>query len=285
MESVNQVMEPVSKTAQWTAAARAVESERPDRIFDDPYARLVAGETGFELLERYAGSAVVPFVLVRTRYMDDAIVRTVKERGIRQVVLVAAGMDMRAVRLTWPEGVTLYQLDRPALLETKAALLAENPPRQAAGAVSESHSVPVDLAAGWQDELHAAGFDPGQPTLWVAEGLFFFLPEDVVRDLLGSLRGLSAPGSVLIGDMTSRATLHNPLAKGFMRVLMEDGNPWLFGTDEPEEFLESCGWATEQLLQPGEEGAHFDRWPHPVPPRSMPNVPRSFLFTAGVKPA
>ncbi|MCQ4041492.1 class I SAM-dependent methyltransferase [Streptantibioticus rubrisoli] len=284
MESVRQTMEPVSRTAQWTAAARALESERADRIFDDPYARTVAGDTGFDLLERYRGSAVVPFVLVRTRYMDDAVTATVRERGIRQVVLVAAGMDMRAVRLSWPPGVTLYEMDRPALLDAKAALLADHPSAPTAVGHCDRRTVPVDLAAGWQDQLLAEGFVPGQPTLWVAEGLFFFLPEDVVRRLLTGLRELSAPGSVLIGDMTSRATLTNPLARGFLRVLEDDGNPWLFGTDGPEEFLSSCGWAVNDLKQPGEDGADFGRWPHPVQPRSVPNVPRSFLFTAEVVP-
>lgn len=289
MESVTrdsgavQDMEPVSKTAQWTAAARALESERPDRVFDDPYARQVAGDTGFELLERYRGSAVVPFVLVRTKYLDDAIVEVVRDQGIRQVVMVAAGMDMRPVRLTWPDGVTIYELDRPALLETKAALLGE----ELAGGTSgcARRAVPVDLAGAWQDSLREAGFDPELRTLWVAEGLFFFLPEDVVRTLLDTLRGLCPAGSILAGDMTSRSTLTNPLARGFMRVLEEDGNPWLFGTDEPEEFLASCGWAVRDLRQPGEDGAAFDRWPHPVPPRSRAGVPRSFLFTAEVTPA
>lgn len=283
MPSAEQDMEPVSRTAQWTAAARALESEREDRIFDDPLARAVAGDTGFTLLERYRGSAVAPFVLVRTRYMDEAITRTVEDRGIRQVVSVAAGMDMRAVRLPWPDGVTLYELDRPALLDTKAALLAEHGVSTEAGPVRTA--VPVDLAGEWQDDLRAAGFDPRQRTLWVAEGLFFFLPEEVVRGLLGTLRDLSAPGSVLIGDMTSRSTLTNPLAKGFMKILAEDGNPWLFGTDEPEEFLPACGWVVQDLKQPGEEGADFGRWPHPVPPRSLSGAPRSFLFTAEVKPA
>ncbi|MEU3710009.1 SAM-dependent methyltransferase [Streptomyces catenulae] len=283
MTSAEMQMEPVSRTAQWTAAARALESERPDRIFDDPLARAVAGDTGFALLERYRGSAVAPFVLVRTRYLDDALVRAVRDRGLRQVVSVAAGMDMRSARLTWPDGVTLYELDRPALLDAKAELLAEHGVDTSGG--PHRRAVAVDLAEQWQDDLHAAGFDPRQPTLWVAEGLFFFLPEDVVRRLLGTLRELSAPGSVLLGDMTSRTTLTNPLARGFLNILAEDGNPWLFGTDTPEEFLPDCGWSVTDLKQPGEDGADFGRWPHPVPPRTMTGVPRSFLFTAEVRTA
>jgi methyltransferase (TIGR00027 family) len=274
LESARQELEPVSRTAQWTAAARALESERPDRIFYDPYARLVAGEDGTALLRRYEGSGVIPFVLLRTRYLDDAILAA----DLRQVVLVGAGMDTRALRLPWPAGVTLYELDRPALLAAKRALLDHEDP-----AGCTCRRVPVDLAGQWREHLLAAGFNPGEPTLWVAEGLFFFLPEEAVRRLLATLRELSAPQSVLVGDLTSETTLKNPLARGFLSVLADDGNPWLFGTDEPERFLTSCGWTPRDLKQPGEDGADFGRWPYPVPPPGLTHAPRSFLFTAGVR--
>ncbi|XUM04710.1 hypothetical protein ACQ86F_16695 [Streptomyces venezuelae ATCC 10712] len=64
-----------------------------------------------------------------------------------------------------------------------------------------------------------------------------------------------------------------------MKALEEDGNPWLFGTEEPEALLADCGWAVREVRQPGEDGAAFGRWPYPVPARTVPRVPRSFLFT------
>ncbi|GIG55843.1 S-adenosyl-L-methionine-dependent methyltransferase [Longispora fulva] len=269
-------MEAVSLTAQWTAAARALESERPDALFVDDCARTVAGDTGFTLLERYSGSGIVPFIAVRTKYMDDAIVAATAGDGPRQVVLVAAGMDTRVRRLPWPAGVTVYELDRPALLAAKNDLLATTTPRPG----PERVPVPVDLAGEWTPALVAAGFDQAAPTLWVVEGLFFFLPEEAVTRLLGTLRGLSAAGSVLVADMASRASLTNPFARQFLGALEEDGAPWLFGTDEPEPFLKGTGWAVSDLKQPGEEGAAYGRWPYPAPPRELANAPRSFLFTA-----
>ncbi|MGW1929470.1 SAM-dependent methyltransferase [Streptomyces sp. NPDC001919] len=268
-------MEAVSRTAQWTAAARALETEREDRLFADPYARTVADEIGFELLERYAGGGTVPFLAIRTTYLDRAIVNTVRERGMRQVVFLAAGMDTRFFRLPWPDGVTVYELDRPALLEAKAEMLAREP--RPAG--RDRVTVPVDLTQDWTGPLKEAGWKSEEPVLWVVEGLLFFLPEQAVRTLISTLSAHAAPGSVLLGDVISQAALDNPLARGFMKALDEDGNPWLFGTEEPEQLLADCGWAVREVRQPGEDGADFGRWPYPVPARSVPRVPRSFLFT------
>ncbi|MET8503424.1 SAM-dependent methyltransferase [Streptomyces sp. NPDC004787] len=268
-------MEAVSRTAQWTAAARALETEREDRLFADPYARTVADQIGFELLERYAGGGTVPFLAIRTTYLDRQIVATVEERGIKQVVFLAAGMDTRFYRLPWPDGVTVYELDRPALLQAKAEMLAQEP----APAGRTRVTVPVDLTQDWTGPLKEAGWKSDEPVLWVVEGLLFFLPEQAVRTLISLLAAHAAPGSVLLGDVISKAALENPLARSFMKALEEDGNPWLFGTEEPEALLADCGWAVREVKQPGEPGADFDRWPYPVPDRSVPRVPRSFLFT------
>ncbi len=268
-------MEAVSRTAQWTAAARALETEREDRLFADPYARTVADEIGFELLKRYDGGGIVPFLAIRTTYLDRAITAAVEERGIRQVVFLAAGMDTRFHRLPWPDGTTVYELDRPALLEAKAELLKGEP--RPAGRTRVA--VPVDLTQDWTGALEEAGWKSDEPVLWVVEGLLFFLPEQAVRTLIATLSAHAAPGSVLLGDVISRAALVNPLARGFMKALEEDGNPWLFGTEDPEGLLADCGWAVREVRQPGEDGADFERWPYPVPDRAVPGVPRSFLFT------
>jgi methyltransferase (TIGR00027 family) len=271
-------LEAVSTTAQWTAAARALESERPDRIFEDPWARTVAADTGFPLLERYAGAGTAPFVVVRTKFIDEAIADGVGTRGLRQVAMIAAGMDSRAARLPWPSGTVLYELDRPGLLDTKRELLPSGRfiPR------CERRTVPVDLGADWLPAAEAAGLDPTLPTLWIAEGLFFFLPESVVVKVLTTLREASAPGSLLIGDFVSASALTNPMAQGFLKMLADDGSAWLFGTDEPEAFLEKTGWHARTMKQPGEEGANFGRWTFAVPPREMVSAPRSFLFIAEV---
>lgn len=140
-------MEPVSSTAQWTAAIRALESERETgALFADPLARRLAEPDGFSLIERYRGGGVRDFVTIRTRYVDDACAAILAGRpDLRQVAIVAAGMDTRAFRLPWVEGTRVFEIDHAALLEEKERRLSE------VGAAARAQRVPVpaDLARGW----------------------------------------------------------------------------------------------------------------------------------------
>lgn len=269
-------MDDISYTAQWTAAARALESERADGLFRDDYARHLAEPRGFELLDRYQGAAVADFIAVRTRYMDDAITRVLGETGIRQVVLLANGMDARTHRLDWPDGTTVYELDHGALLTEKQTRLAE------LAATPKVPTVPVgvDLAGDWLGALKSAGFDPSQRTLWVAEGLVFFLTEEQVGRLLDTVAGACPADSLLVVDMTSETLLRHPMTQSFLRRLREDGTPWRFGTDDPAAFLAGHGWSVRDLRQPGEPGAGEGRWPYAVAPRDARGVPRNWLITA-----
>src|SRR5215212_9662049 len=105
-------MDPTSMTALWMAAVRARESARPDRLFDDPLAEVLAGAEGFDLMTRMeADLGENPTLVIRPRFFDDALLRAVVDRRIGQVVILAAGMDSRAYRLTLP---TVFEVDRHA---------------------------------------------------------------------------------------------------------------------------------------------------------------------------
>ncbi|HET9382957.1 MAG TPA: SAM-dependent methyltransferase [Streptomyces sp.] len=270
-------MDDISYTAQWTAAARALESERTDGLFRDAYAKSLAEPRGFELLDRYRGAAVGDFIAVRTRYIDDALASVLRQTGIRQVVLLAGGMDARTHRLDWPDDApTVYEVDHGPLLDEKQARLS------ALGATPKVPTVAVraDLAGDWVAALKSAGFDPAERTLWIAEGLLFFLTEEQVGRLLDTVLGACPPGSRLVVDMTSRTLLRHPLTQPFLRSLREDGTPWQFGTDEPEAFLARHGWTVQDVKQPGEPGAGAGRWPYGVAPREVGGVPRNWLVSA-----
>lgn len=270
-------MEAVSLTPQWTAAVRALEAERgQDRLFVDALAHELAKPKGFELLERYAGAGVQDFVSIRTRYVDDAIETVISAARTKQIVMVAAGMDSRAFRLEWPEGVTLYEVDHQALLEEKRRRLLS----LGAQAKTSRIEVAADLATDWLDRLQQAGLDTLEKTLWIAEGLLFFLSVGQVRSLLEALKDASAPGSWLVTDMVSRTLLTNPASQTFLAKLRSDGIPWLFGTDDPERFLRAHGWALRDQKEPGNPGAGQGRWPYKVVPRSVRGVPRSWLIQA-----
>ena len=111
-------VDAVAWTACLAAAARAREDERPDHLFADPFAATLAGATGFAYLDRLANGPT-PYLAIRTRFFDDFLLTAVRGGDVRQVVLVAAGMDARAFRLPWPPGLALYELDQPEVLVLK----------------------------------------------------------------------------------------------------------------------------------------------------------------------
>jgi methyltransferase (TIGR00027 family) len=270
-------MEAVSYTAQWTAAARAIESERKaGALFKDELARSLAAPRGFELLDKYGGGGLLQYITIRTKFLDDRIEAVLAEGEINQVVLVAAGMDTRAYRLSWPTGTVVYEVDHAGLFDEKATRLA----RAGAKAQVERQEVSADLTTDWLAALERAGHDRSEPSLWVVEGLLFFLTREQVQHLLRTMGHASAPRSWLATDMVNTQMLRSPFNKRFLRALREDGTPWLFGTDEPEEFLSAVGWKPRELKQPGEPGCGAGRWPYQLQPRSQRGVSRSWLIRA-----
>ena len=270
-------METVSYTSQWTAAARALETERNgDALFRDEFARELAAPRGFDLLTKYGGGGLTEFVAIRTKYLDDAVTSALASTDIRQVVLIAAGMDARAFRLDWPSDAVVYEVDHADLLTEKHTRLQRF---QASPKVTR-HEVGADLAGDWLPALEEAGFDRSKPTVWIAEALLFFLTEEQASGLLRTLREASAPGSRIALDILSKQLLRSPATQLFLSALRKDGIPWLFGTDDPAEFLASPGWAIDELSEPGQPGAGKGRWPYEVQPREVPGVPRNWLIKA-----
>jgi methyltransferase (TIGR00027 family) len=127
---------------------------------------------------------------VRTHYFDNYF-KAAARTGIRQVVILAAGLDSRAYRLDWPAGTTVFEIDQPKVLSYKTSTL------DAHGAVAKSRriAVAVDLREDWPAALIAADFDPTQPTAWLAEGLLPYLPADAQDRLFGMVTEHSGPGS------------------------------------------------------------------------------------------
>lgn len=274
-------MDPVASTALWTAADRGRESARPDHLFVDPWADALAGEEGRALMERMDARFPIPggspVMAIRTRYLDDALLDAVAGSAIRQVVLVAAGMDTRAYRLSWPDDVTVYEVDRPAVLAHKESVLADAGAKPMAAA---RVGVGVDLVGLWTTELLSAGLRVDEPTVWVAEGLCVYLAESEVAALLDVLWAHSAPGSQLLVDIVGRSTLDFPFFADWFEALRAEGAPWRFATDTPESFLAEHGWDATTVVRFGEDEANFGRLPSPVPPRDTPGYPQTFVVTA-----
>lgn len=208
----------VGSTAVMVAAARAVETERPDALIHDPYARLLVNSAGADVLWEHmldpdvaakiealdADSAAQleharSYQAVRTHFFDTYFADAVAA-GIRQIVILASGLDSRAYRLDWPAGTTVYEIDQPQVLEFKSTTLAEH----GATPNAERREVAVDLRQDWPAALRAAGFDPSAPTAWLAEGLLMYLPAEAQDRLFTQIGELSPAGSRVSAETAPR---------------------------------------------------------------------------------
>jgi methyltransferase (TIGR00027 family) len=203
----------VGTTAVMVASARAAETERDDALITDPYAAILIEGAGTgpwatmldeEVVEKAA--AIDPeiaaifrhmrnYQAVRTHFFDEHFANAAAA-GIRQIVILASGLDSRAYRIEWPEGTTVFEIDQPKVLQYKAETLADNDVKPRA----TLHQVPVDLRYDWPTALRENGFDSGQPTAWLAEGLLMYLPADAQDRLFELITDLSAPGSRLAAE-------------------------------------------------------------------------------------
>ncbi|MFF7636765.1 SAM-dependent methyltransferase [Kitasatospora sp. NPDC008050] len=194
----DRIPEGVGRTAIGVARARARESARPDRLFEDPYAAafVAAAPDGPPTVPRTEVSparvALARHLVIRTRFFDDYLTAATRA-GCTQVVVPAAGLDTRAFRLDWPAGTRVFELDTPAVLGFKERVLAE----QGAQAPVPRTTLAVDLREDWAGSLVEAGFDPAARTVWLVEGLLVYLGPDEAAAVLGTIDSLSAPGSRL----------------------------------------------------------------------------------------
>ncbi|BBY03699.1 class I SAM-dependent methyltransferase [Mycobacterium seoulense] len=199
------ITELVGATALGVAASRAAETAGRAPLIRDEFARVLvssAGPAWARLTDpemawldgdeqgRRAHRLGIDYQAVRTHFFDEYFADAVSA-GIRQVVILAAGLDARAYRLDWPDGTVVYEIDQPKVLEYKGGILQQ----QGAAPTAHRRPVAVDLRDDWPAALVAAGFDRTRPTAWLAEGLLPYLPSDAQDRLFELFTALSAPGS------------------------------------------------------------------------------------------
>jgi methyltransferase (TIGR00027 family) len=194
----------VGSTALFVAAARALEARKTDPAAVDQYAEVFCRAAGGEWAELLDGGApdhplrtefgdyFVDFQAVRTRYFDNYF-EAAAAVGVRQIVLLASGLDSRAYRLRWPDGTVVFELDQPRVLEFKREALAAQGIKPAA----KRREVAVDLRNDWPQALRDSGFDVSKPSAWIAEGLLIYLPATAQHQLFAGIDSLAAPGSHL----------------------------------------------------------------------------------------
>jgi methyltransferase (TIGR00027 family) len=190
------------------AAARALASGGTNPIINDPFAAPLVRAVGLDFFRRLVDGEITESeasagggtdlsletdsIAVRTRFFDDFFLNAARD-GIRQSVILAAGLDARAYRLGWPRGSVVYEVDQPKVVEFKSATLAS----LAAAPAADRRTVSIDLREDWPAALRGSGFDVTQPTSWAAEGLLMYLPPDAQDRLFDNITALSAPASLL----------------------------------------------------------------------------------------
>ncbi len=275
------IVTTVGATALAVAAARAIETNRPDRLMSDPWASTFVEAARLEKklptsLEDAGDSAdgrmwrsLSTYLGVRSRFFDDFFAQAASD----QVVLLASGLDMRGYRLDWPAGTTIYELDMPKVLDFKSDMLKDTP------SAVDVRYVRIDLRDDWPAALLAAGFDTGRPTAWLAEGLVPFLPEDATVGLFANMHRLSASGSVMAVEHVENNNVREMTQSDIMGVMKERfgfslEDLWLEDKKyDPADWLTERGWTVTS-----EFAEQFgDRHGRPFPPDMAPFTP--FLLT------
>jgi methyltransferase (TIGR00027 family) len=198
----------VGVTATLIAAGRAMATKDPRGLINDPFAeplvravgldffvKIIDGTLDLSAIENASPArreAMINGIAVRTKYFDSALLAAAAA-GVRQVVILASGLDSRAYRLHWPADTVVYEVDQPKVIEFKTTTLAGI----GAQPTSERRTVGIDLRYDWPTALRAAGLDAQAPTAWLAEGLLIYLPPEAQDRLFDNITAMSAPGSTI----------------------------------------------------------------------------------------
>jgi methyltransferase (TIGR00027 family) len=254
----------VPASSQMIAAMRAAETEFPPAIrrINDPYARLLADETGFRLmygldkaiaieamawkdkLDRCADTVAQRNGLaVRSANFDIAL-KTALRRvpSAKQIVTLGSGMDTRAYRLDIPRSITMYEIDYAHVhqYKTQKLRLAHAEP------TCKLVTVAADMAVeDWEKKLLHAGFDKESPTVWVAEGLLYYIPKPGLMDLIARVDSLSLPKSRFIFDSFEDHEALLDAVPAVKDYLHANGIIWYARTSDMTPPLAAGGWKKE----------------------------------------
>ncbi|CKH24909.1 class I SAM-dependent methyltransferase [Mycolicibacterium smegmatis] len=270
----------VGATATMVAAGRAVVSQDPDGLINDPFAAPLVRAVGIEALTMLADGkfdiekvlpesaarvrANIDEMAVRTKFFDDYFMDATG-RGVGQAVILASGLDSRAYRLPWPDGTVVYEIDQPDVIEFKTRTLAD----LGAEPTCERRTVSIDLRDDWPAALRAAGFDPSAPTAWCAEGLLIYLPPEAQDKLFDDIHHLSAPGSTVATEFVPALKDFDPekarqATETLTRMGVDIDMPSLIYHGErhsASDYLETKGWQMDSAAR----ATLFTRYGLPAP--------------------
>ena len=233
--SAEPLIRNISDTALWVAMYRAWETERPDAVFLDPYARRLAGKRGEEIMSTIKNANKYAWSYTARTWNVDSFVRQEVDAGADMVVDLAAGLDTRAYRMQLPSSLQWIEIDLPELLTYKDQILKGEKP------VCRLERIPLDLAnptarRGVFNDLGRAA----KRAIIISEGLIVYLTADEVCALA---RDLAAPPSFQrwATDLVSPGLL-KMLQRQIGTPLAQAGSPLKFAPEKGPAFFDDCGW-------------------------------------------
>jgi methyltransferase (TIGR00027 family) len=242
----------VSDTARWVAVYRAWESARPDALFNDPYAKLLAGERGEAIARQMPAQARSGWPMVaRTKLIDDLVQARIT-KGCDCVINLAAGLDTRPYRLDLPHSLRWIEVDLPALIEEKEELLANAQPRCQLRRIKGDLTDTQTRVAALQDAL-----GPSTQALVISEGLLVYLDDAQVRDLSRDIAALAGVNGWIL-DLGSPAILEM-MRKGMGATLKNA--PLKFAPENGIAFFEALGWRVAEVHSIFHAAVRFRRLP------------------------
>jgi methyltransferase (TIGR00027 family) len=262
MTAARAVLVDVSDTARWMAYLRALESERPDALFRDPYARRLAGERGRQIAEampdapgaKPGAAGFSSLLAVRTRVFDELILQSVRATNADAVLNLAAGLDARPYRLSLPPSLVWVEADRATLLESKAAALRDETPS------CKVERAAVELAdASARGQLLERVLSEHARVVVITEGLLVYLDEAVVRSLAAELRARPAVKRWVLEAATPEVLKRNMGAWG--PILRRGNAEWKFARPEGFDFYDELGWSSVERRSFFEEARRLGRSP------------------------
>lgn len=268
------IVSGVGYTALLVAGWRALHAVSPRPLVCDEYAKLFIAAAQDPYLAGVLANpgntdnetAYPRLYGVQTRFFDDFF-GAAGQAGIRQAVIVAAGLDSRAYRLEWLDGTTVFEVDLPKVLDFKARVLGEH------GATPRARrkEVAADLRTDWATPLQAAGFDPHRPSAWSVEGVLPYLTDDAQDTLFTRITRLCAPGSrIAVGALGSRLDREHLTAletthPGVNVSGNVDFSALTYETKtDPAAWLAAHGWTVEPVRTNPELQAGYGRTPPAV---------------------
>lgn len=225
------------------AAFRGRATGRPSPICCDPWALRLAGVEGEADADRYERGvpAIELWIALRTARIDEATRRAIA-MGVTQIAILGAGLDTRAARLAHP-GVRWFEVDAPPSQAEKLRRLESLEGYPANAAVY----VPCDFEnEDFFTKLELAGFDATLPTVFVWEGVSYYLTEPAVRATLSALASRAHPDSVVVFDFFGAKFVAgggtDEVGQSARRQVADMGEPLRFGTSDVLPFLVDNGF-------------------------------------------